>query len=283
MDELRPIGAIVPTSRQRFELMLPQAWLRRRWLSRVLGNYPVFDPPHKVEEYLLSRAKAQENFDYFMRTRQHRVDFFIQWLRRYFRVSVTLDADGVKALNRWGNKYAGLLQEKDEQGNPTASFLTYEPPWNGRNAGCNALFDMGTTFGEIAIAQLPKLHWALLPTVELLPRRARILKKSAGMSFQRPVLTGWDDPTSEAAVHHVIWGFATSMMRQMTTFQGIARYNQMGKIDRACVRDQLANVFATMLDEPSPASDELAIMRSETPDLYARMIDEQAVKDIGDD
>lgn len=42
---------------------LPQAYLRRLWLRRALRDYPLYDPPHKVEERLLSKAKAKENFD----------------------------------------------------------------------------------------------------------------------------------------------------------------------------------------------------------------------------
>ena len=266
------------------ELMLPQAWVRQRWLRRALRAYPLYDPPHKVEEYLLSRGEAQENFDYFMRTREQRLDFFLVWLRRYFRVTIAFDAKGVRALNRWGNKYAGLLQQKDAEGDPDGSFFDYSPPWTEDNAGCNVLFDMGTTLGEIVIANLPKLHWALEPTAELLPRRSRKLKKTPGISFQRPKLAGWNDPTAEGSMHHLVWMFATSMMRRMTTFYGRARYRRMGWIDRGYVRDELINAFASLLAEPSLGSDEFAKMRYEMPpDEYARMIDEQADKELGDD
>src|ERR1700730_18045000 len=84
-------------------MLLPQMWLRKSWLRRALRDYPLYDPPHKVEEYLLSREQAFENFDYFMRVRQQRAAYFQRWLRRYFRVAITPDENGVKALNRWGN------------------------------------------------------------------------------------------------------------------------------------------------------------------------------------
>jgi hypothetical protein len=264
--------------------MLPQAWLRQQWLGRALRNYPLYDPPHKAEEYLLSRAQAQENFDYFMRTRQERMAFLMVWLQRNFRVTITMDADGVRALNRWGNKYAGLLQLKDTEGNPTDSFFTYQPLWVDGNAGCNVLFDTGTLFGEIVIANLPKLHWALEPTAELLPRRWQKLKNSPGMSVQRPKLTGWDDPTGEGSMHHLLWMFSTTMLRRMTTFQGRARYNRMGWIDRAHVRDELINSFRTILDEPPAEADEFARMRSEmSSNEYVRLIDEVAEEDLGDE
>jgi hypothetical protein len=35
--------------------MLPlRVWLRKRRLKRALQGYPLYDPPHKVEEQLLS-------------------------------------------------------------------------------------------------------------------------------------------------------------------------------------------------------------------------------------
>jgi hypothetical protein len=47
----------------------PQVKLRRFRLERALREYPLYDPPHKVEERLLASEKAAENFDYFMRMR----------------------------------------------------------------------------------------------------------------------------------------------------------------------------------------------------------------------
>src|ERR1700730_12144481 len=109
-------------------MLLPQMWLRKSWLRRALRDYPLYDPPHKVEEYLLSREQAVENFDYFMRVRQQRAAYFQRWLRRYFRVAITPDENGVKALNRWGNKYAGLLLVAAPTGHPTDCYFTYDPP-----------------------------------------------------------------------------------------------------------------------------------------------------------
>jgi hypothetical protein len=100
-------------------MTLPHVRLKRLWLRRALRGYPLYDPPHKVEEYLLSRAQAGENFDYFMRVRERRVTFFTDWPRRDFRVVITPDDDGVKALNRWGNRFAGLLLTTDANGRAT--------------------------------------------------------------------------------------------------------------------------------------------------------------------
>ena len=39
-------------------MLLPHMWLRKFYLRRALRDYPLYDPPHKVEEYLLSREQA---------------------------------------------------------------------------------------------------------------------------------------------------------------------------------------------------------------------------------
>ncbi len=65
-------------------MLLPQVSLRREWLRRALRDYPLYDPPHKIEERLLSKEEALENFDYFMRVRQQRLSYFENWLRQRF-------------------------------------------------------------------------------------------------------------------------------------------------------------------------------------------------------
>ena len=152
-------------------MLLPQMWLRRVWLRRALRDYPLYDPPHKVEERLLSKEEALENFDYFMRVRQQRLAYFQDWLRRNLCVTLAPNKVGVKALNRWGNKYAGLLLTAGPDGHPNNSYFTYDPPWTGENAGCNVLFDMGIALGEFIIVNCPKLHWALDPLSAMLPRQ----------------------------------------------------------------------------------------------------------------
>jgi hypothetical protein len=54
-------------------------YLRRRTreLERALGGYPLYNPPHKVEERLLTKEKAAENGGviniFFMQTRSLRL------------------------------------------------------------------------------------------------------------------------------------------------------------------------------------------------------------------
>src|SRR5215471_7309570 len=93
-------------------------------MERALHDYPLYDPPHKIEERRLPKEKAAENFDYFMRVRMQRVAQLRDWLRQHFAVTVTLDEDGVRALGRWGNDYAGWLLARGAEGHPQ-SYDTY--------------------------------------------------------------------------------------------------------------------------------------------------------------
>jgi len=259
-------------------MILPHQWLRKWRLRRALRGYPLYDPPHKVEEYLLSQEKAVENFDYFMRVRQQRTAHFQQWLRRYFRVAITPDEKGVKALNRWGNKYAGFLLVTGPSANVRSSYFTYDPPWTGNNAGYNVLFDMGITLGDIMIAQCPKLHWVVDPVSAVLPRTAKMLKRSPGMSFQRPALTGFNDPVNSASPLHSVWGFAHQMSRYTTTLAGLQRYLSDPRPLRRFIRDEMLNGFNAVIRgyrgrEPNEFRDTMS------REDYIAFVDEMESKD----
>jgi hypothetical protein len=232
--------------KQSKEVLLPHMWLRKQWLRRALQNYPLYDPPHKVEERLLSRAQADENFDYFMRVRLQRMADFRAWLRRYFRVTLTPDTRGVKTLSRWGNKYAGLLLQTKPTGGPTDAYFTYQPSWTGANAGCNVVFDMGITLGEFVIANCPKFYWDVDPVSALFPRTARMLKRESGMGFQRPELTGSDNPASHWAALHYVHSFAHHMM-WLTTHPSACRHYRRPRPARRRALDELLNNFKSTL------------------------------------
>jgi hypothetical protein len=264
-------------------MLLPHMWLRKLWLKRALRDYPLYDPPHKIEERLLSKEKAAENFDYFMGVRQRRVAYFRDWLRRYFWVSVSPDEKGVRALNRWGNKYAGILLVLGPDGHPTLSYVTYDPPWTGNYAGYNVLFDMGIVFGEFLIANCPKLHWDFDPISAILPRRAKMLKRTPGMGFQRPRLTGFDAPISEAIPLHNVEEFAYLMMRNLTTFEGLSSLYSEPRGMRRNVTDQLVNIFRETLRH-YPAGDPFKLREQIGPDEYLKFIDlEYEDEDDGDE
>jgi hypothetical protein len=257
------------------QMLLPHMWLRKLWLRHTLRRYPLYDPPNKVEERLLSPEKARENFDYFMQVREQRVAFFYEWLHRHFWITLTPDSDGVRALNRWGNRYAGLLLERNPRGNLTHTYFTYDPAWTGDNAGCNALFDMGITLGESLIACCPKLRWDFEPTATVLPRSAKKLQRSPGMSFQRPELTGSDNPTWTWSPLHSVFTFANQMSREITTFKGRGRFLARSKESRRRFREQLSNSFESMLSY-YPAFDPHGLQQKLPKADYLDLIDVKA-------
>ena len=253
-------------------MLLPHMWLRKFWLRRALRDYPLYDPPHKVEERLLSRERASENFDYFMSVRLQRLEYFRNWLRRYFWVAVTPDERGVRGLNRWGNKYAGFLVVIGPDGHPTDSYFTYDPPWAGENAGYNVVFDMGIALGESIIASCPRLRWDFDPVSAILPRSAKRLRRTPGMSFQRPMLTGFDDPVSGKIPLHDVYIFARQMKRYMTTFRGVRRLYSSPRGLRRLVEEQiLSNFKATLRDYP--AGDPYKLREQIGPEEYLKFID----------
>jgi hypothetical protein len=223
--------------------LLPHMWLRKQWLTHALRNYPVYDPPHKVEERLLPKEQALENFDYFMRVRQERVAYFQKWLRRYFCTRIRADDKGVRALNRWARRYAGLLYPGGW--NQVRSYYSYDPPWTGAGAGCNVVFDIGIALGEFIIANCPKLHWDMDPISAMMPKIAKARKANFGSGFWRPQLTGFKNPNWSKAPLSSSDVFASQMMR-ITTFWGLFHTPRMWRLSQL---DILRELYRTTLKE----------------------------------
>jgi hypothetical protein len=83
---------------------------------------------------------------------------FQTWLSRNFLVTISPDEMGVRALNEWGNRFAGLLLTTGADERVAKSYFTNDPPWTGPGAVYNVLFDMGITLGEIMIANCERRH-----------------------------------------------------------------------------------------------------------------------------
>jgi hypothetical protein len=254
-------------------MILPQTWLRKRLLRRAFRDYPLYDPPHKVEERLLPKEKAAGNFDYFMQVRQQRLAYLQSWLRRHFGVTVTLDEKGMRALSRWGNKYAGLFIVQKPEVHRAGSYFNYDPPWTGDNAGYNVLFDMGIALGEAIIVSCPKLRWDFDPISAILPREASRLKRTPGVSFQRPMLTGYDNPVFGNAPLHDVWGFAHQMMIYMLTFRGFNRFHALHRNMRRLIRDEFLNHFKTAL-KYYPEGDPHKLRGQVAPEHYLKFMDD---------
>jgi hypothetical protein len=261
------------------DMLLPHVWLRKLWLRRALRGYPLYDPPHKVEEYLLTRERALENFNYFMSVREVRVAYFTNWLSRNFQTVIAPTEEGVRALNVWGNRFAGLLLTPDAKGNAKNSYFTYDPPWVGEEAGLNVLFDLGITLGEFIVSNCPRLHWDVDPISEVLPRTGKMLKKSPGMSFQRPMLSGFGDPVATANPLHRVWGFAYQMNLYFTNSRGIKRYYRQPKFARENIRWQILNIFKSV----SKSRQDSDPLRAHMPlEEYLKLIDGAESEDGGD-
>ena len=249
-------------------------------VERALHDYPLYDPPHKIEERRLPKDKAAENFDYFMRMRMKRVAQFREWLQQHFTVTVTLDEEGVRALGRWGNDYAGWLLVRGAEGHPQSSdtyyraYYAYDPPWTGENSGMNVLFDIGITLGEAIIANCAKLHWDFDPISEILPRTARMLKRTPGLGFQRPMLTGFDNPAFESIPLEVAFYFALDMMK-LTTVEGIEKFESQPRGFRRLNLEQLVRVFKDTLRN-YPEGDPYKLRAQMGQQEFLRFVDAEA-------
>jgi hypothetical protein len=258
-------------------------------LERALHDYPPYDPPHKVEERRLPKEKAAENFDYFMRVRMQRVAQFRNWLQQHFAVTVTLDEEGVRALGRWGNDYAGWLLARAAEGHPESSdahyhtYYAYDPPWTGENAGMNVVFDMGITLGEAIIASCPKVHWDFDPISAILPKTARMLKRTPGLGFQRPMLTGFDNPAHQSIPLENVFYFALHMMQLMTTVEGIEKFHDQPRGFRPLDLEQLVRIFIDTLQN-YPEGDPHKLREQMGPQEFLRFVDaESEEEDDGTD
>ncbi len=165
---------------------------KKRFLGQVLGaGYPPYLPPWRVEERVLPRRQAQENFQYFMCVWRNRAEYFRLWLDSFFGLRLEPGAASLAALDRWARDYAGLLLANESV---ARSYFSYERPWFGRGAGCSVLFDLGVTFGAAMIAEHPALLWDMDPITALWPQDAVRLKGRFGSGFQRPKLARFDLP-----------------------------------------------------------------------------------------
>jgi len=269
---LQPAYAL---SRDRAMVFSLPVWLRKSRLARALRQYPLYDPPHKVEERLLSRERAAENFAYFMRVRSDRLAHFRQWLREQFGIKVSLDEKGMRALCRWGSKYAGLLLAKGTDGYPTGSYFTYDPPWTEENAGNNVVFDIGLALGEAIIANCPKLRWDFDPISAMLPSTARLRKQTSGMGFWRPVLCGFDNPVYEVIPLHCAYDFAFSMMENTTSVEGIKSFHEQPRFVQQLIFEQLLNSYRDTVKN-YPDGDPAGLRRELGTEEYLKLVDDEA-------
>ena len=202
-------------------MLLPKYWLRQQKLQRALADYPIYDPPHKVEERLLPKEKALENFQYFLDVRQERVRFFTDWLVSKFGIEASNELNGIWNTIDWAENYVGILMPPDTS-RTSEVFIGYTSPWVGRYAGANALFDLGATLGEAIIHQRPNLTWRMewslsdysgvdrissKETLTILRSRERDVRQKSRepySGYRRPVIASPDNASEYEAVYNYV-------------------------------------------------------------------------------
>jgi hypothetical protein len=261
-------------------MIRPQMWLRNRRLQRALRDYPLYDVPHKVEDRLLPRDAAAENFAYFMDVRHQRLAHLQEWLKEFFGTTVTTDEWGLGTLCRWGVKYAGLLMTREPIGRARSCFDSYTPLWTGVNAGYNVVFDMGILLGESIIASCPNIRWDFDPISSLLPRTAKWERSQEGLGFQRPQLTGYPRrPEYRSSPFYVAREFADLIMYLMVTFEGMRRYKFLS--GKRNIRERLLNFFRAEVDNyRHPHEDPRR--KTMTEEEYLRLIDSEDKQEEGE-
>ncbi len=131
-------------------------WLAERTLSRLLRDYPVYEPPFVGLPSNLSTEQAEANFERFMSTRGARMEQLRAFLEKFKGALDPADAS-LRELDRWIARYAAFLAVRETG----ASFTTYDPAWRDARLGQNVIFDLSTFLGEAVILRNPGFHWEL--------------------------------------------------------------------------------------------------------------------------
>jgi len=92
------------------------------------------------------------------------------------------------------------------------------------------------------------------------------------MSFQRPMLTRFDDPLYRGMPLHQVYGFADQMMLYMTTFRGINRFNAIPRNDHCLIRNGLLNNFEIAM-KYRPGDDPCNLRQHVAPEHYLDFMD----------
>src|SRR2546423_8091516 len=89
-------------------------WLKfRTWYpawkirSRLI-DYPVYMPPNPQNEIQITAHKAAENFEYFLRQRSSRLQYFVKFMKE-FKVDAETTDDGLISVSNWFDRHGGLL------------------------------------------------------------------------------------------------------------------------------------------------------------------------------
>lgn len=140
-------------------MLRPRAWFDSRRIRAGLGGYPVYSPPHPGDSSELSLEEGEENYAYFLRSKDSRVAHLRTFLAS-FDARLSIDDAGLRNLDAWIHRYSGHLIDRDRFASWLA-FQTFIPSWTVSYAGLNVLWDLGIAAGEFIIRLNPKCSWFL--------------------------------------------------------------------------------------------------------------------------
>jgi hypothetical protein len=152
-------------------------WLgEARFKRRLAAGYPVYDPPHRGVEMLMTEKDARENYDFFLAQKAGRVENLRRFLAP-FGVSLDFTEQTKAALDHWLAAYAAFLYVHETG----SSFLTRNPEWTDARLSLNVIFDLAIFLGDFAVHESPMLRWEM----DVLKQPGRTRRDD---EFQRPIL-----------------------------------------------------------------------------------------------
>ncbi len=179
-------------------------------VRQAIGNYPFYDRPHKQAPK--QEFQAGENFTYFDSARQYRLEFFQDWLRRYFDLNASFDAVGAHTVSQWADRYGeGLLGDNDHN---EFFFPHYSRSWTQENSGYNVIFDLGIFIGEFVIAKRSQCRWALMQETPDKPWIKRSVSKLHPSIYYASGADGM-------APFNVAWGVLSDRHRGIPALNGL--------------------------------------------------------------
>ena len=114
--------------------------------SRVRG-YLLYSPPHRGQNWDLSRPQAIENYQYFLTTKDQRIQRLEQYTATW-EIPFLLNGDWEEFalfLTKWLLRYSPTIVCHKK----SLSFYSFRPlPLRHREPGVSVLYDVGTAFGE---------------------------------------------------------------------------------------------------------------------------------------
>ena len=122
----------------------------RRKVWNTLVDYPVYSPPFHDSEMVLAKREINENYDYFLREKEHRLQYLAKYLKP-FNVDLRFDRSDLLGLDAWLYRYSGQLIPAD--GVFSLALHDYEPIWSGTYHGLNVIHDVSIFAGEYIISK----------------------------------------------------------------------------------------------------------------------------------